>query len=66
MSGVPPLPDRRSVLVSAAAASAASLFFAHLPAAGEGAGRAALETGKCIDEYCQGHRNSVLQLPCIR
>ncbi len=35
MSGVPPLPNRRGILVSAAAVSAASLFFAHLPAAGD-------------------------------
>ena len=35
MSGVSPLPNRRSVLVSAAAASAANLFFAHQPAVGE-------------------------------
>ncbi len=35
MSGAPPFPNRRGVLVSAAAASAASLFFAHLPAAGQ-------------------------------
>ena len=35
MLGAPPFPNRRGVIVSAAAASAASLFFAHLPAAGE-------------------------------
>jgi pimeloyl-ACP methyl ester carboxylesterase len=35
MSGVQPALNRRSVLVSTAAASAASLFFAHLPAAGD-------------------------------
>jgi len=35
MTGVSPLPNRRSVLVNAAAASAATLFFAHLTAVGE-------------------------------
>ncbi len=35
MLGAPPFPNRRGVIVSAAAASAASLFFAHLPAAGQ-------------------------------
>ena len=35
MSGVSPLPNRRGVLVSAAAASAANLFFVHQPAVGE-------------------------------
>ena len=35
MPGASPLPNRRSVLFSAAAASGASLFFAQLPAAGD-------------------------------
>ena len=49
MSGVSPSPNRRSVLVSAAAASAASLFFDRLAAAGEAPPSQAFETGRFID-----------------
>lgn len=45
MRGVPPLRTRRGLLVSAAAASAASVFFANLGAAGDATPRQASKQG---------------------